>query len=102
MPAVARAGVDSISTGHACSATAGISVGGSSSKVFVNGARATVTGTAISPHAIKSGRKCVPHSSNVNAGSSKVFCEGKPISRVGDSADAGAVKAGSSNVFAGG
>ena len=102
MPAVARAGKDSIATGHKCSGSAGIATGGSSSKVFVNGEPATVLGTQIKTHSIKVGRKCRPHGASVKAGSSKVSCEGKPISRIGDSADKGSIKSGSNNVFAGG
>jgi len=41
------------------------------------------------------------HTANVNAGSSTVFVAGKAIARIGDSADAGAMTGGSSNIFAG-
>lgn len=101
MPAVARVGVDIISTGHPCDATAGIA-GQLQNKVFVNGSPAAVRGDAIVTHNILIGGICVPHGASINAGSSKVFAAGIPIARVGDSADAGAVITGSGNVFAGG
>lgn len=101
MPAVARVGVDIISTGHPCDATASIA-GQLQNKVFVNGAPAAVRGDAIATHTILVGGVCVPHGASINAGSSKVFVAGIPIARVGDSADQGAVATGSGSVFAGG
>jgi uncharacterized Zn-binding protein involved in type VI secretion len=101
MPAVARISVDTITTGHACDATAGI-LGQIQNKVFVNGNPAAVQGDNIAPHTILSGDSCVPHSSVINAGSSKVTAMGIPIARVGDSADAGAVASGSGTCSAGG
>jgi uncharacterized Zn-binding protein involved in type VI secretion len=101
MPGVARAGVDSIATGHLCDATALIATGGSSSKVFINGSRAALVGTLIAPHTIKSGEVCVPHSASVLTGSSKVFCGGIAIARIGDVADQGAITSSSSTVSAG-
>lgn len=100
MAAVARLG-DPITTGHPCDATATIA-GQLQSKVFVNGIIAAVKGDPIAPHTILVGDICVPHSAVVNAGSSKVFCQGISIARVGDSADLGVIVSGSSNVFAGG
>ena len=41
------------------------------------------------------------HTAVVNAGSSTVFVEGLALARIGDSADAGAMTSGSSNVFSG-
>lgn len=101
MPAVARVGVDIISTGHPCDATAGIA-GQLQNKVFVNGYPAAVRGDAIQTHTILVGDVCVPHGASINAGSSKVFATGIPIARIGDSADQGAVITGASDVFAGG
>ena len=45
---------------------------------------------------------CGSHTSTVKVGSSSVFVHGLAIARIGDSADAGAMTTGSSNVFAGG
>lgn len=101
MPAVAVCGVDIISTGHACDATAGIQ-GNLQSKVTIGGNPVAVQGDAISPHTILSGDACVPHSAVINSGSSKVFIGGIPVARVGDSADAGSIQTGSGNVNAGG
>ena len=102
MPAVARAqNKDSISTGHGCDAIAQI-LGTLQTKVYVNDTIAAVRGDAIAPHTILAGTICVPHASVINAGSSKVFFEGIEAARIGDSADAGSVITGSSNVFAGG
>ena len=102
MPAIARAeDVDTITTGHGCDGTAQIR-GTLQTKVFVNGTLAAVKGDAIAPHTILSGSVCVPHSSVVNEGSSKVFFGGIQVARVGDSADAGQITTGSPSVFAGG
>ena len=101
MPAVAVCTVDEIITGHACSVTAGIQ-GALVSKVTIGGNPIAVQGDAIAPHTILDGDDCIPHSASVNAGSSKVFAEGIPVARIGDSADAGSIISGSSNVFAGG
>lgn len=101
MPAVARVGVDTISTGHPCDGTAGIA-GQLQNKVFVNGFPAAVQGDSIAPHTILVGDICVPHGAVINVGSSKVFAMGIPIARIGDSADQGAVVTGASDVFAGG
>ena len=102
MPAVSRAeDVDTITTGHGCDGEAQIR-GTLQTKVFVNGILASVKVDAIAPHTILSGDICVPHSSIVNEGSSKVFFGGIAVARVGDSADAGEIITGSSSVFAGG
>ena len=102
MPAVAVCGVDSISTGHACDATALIQ-GNLQSKVTIGGNPVAVKGDLIALHTIKEGSACVPHPGVIiNAGSSKVSISGFPMARIGDSADAGIVKSGSSNVYAGG
>ena len=45
---------------------------------------------------------CAPHVAVVNVGSSTVYVEGLAIARIGDSTDAGAMTAGSPNVYAGG
>lgn len=102
MPAAAVCGVDQISTGHPCSATALIQ-GALQTAVTIGGNSVAVLGDAIAPHTIKAGDACVPHPSAViNAGSSKVSIGGIPVARIGDSADAGAIITGSSNVFIGG
>ncbi len=101
MPAIAVCTVDRISTGHACSGTAQIQ-GSLQTKVSINGNPVAIQGDAIAPHTIKAGRSCVPHSSVINAGSSKVFIGGIAVARIGDSADFGAIISGSSNVYAGG
>jgi uncharacterized Zn-binding protein involved in type VI secretion len=101
MPAIARIGIDQISTGHGCDGTAGI-LGQLQNSVFVNGFSVAVQGDAIAPHTILEGDDCVPHSAVINSGSSKVFISGIPVGRIGDSADAGSIISGSPNVFAGG
>jgi uncharacterized Zn-binding protein involved in type VI secretion len=102
MPAVAVCGVDKISTGHACDATALIQ-GNLQSKVTIGGNPVAVQGDLIVLHTIKEGSACVPHPGVViNEGSSKVSISGIAMARIGDSADAGAIISGSSNVYAGG
>ena len=102
MPAAAICSVDQISTGHTCSATALIQ-GALQTKVTVGGNSLAVQGDIIAPHTIKAGFSCVPHPGAViNAGSSKVSIGGKAVARIGDSADAGYIISGSSNIFVGG
>lgn len=101
MPAVAVCGVDQIATGHPCDASALIQ-GSLQSKVTIAGNPVAVQGDAIAVHTILISSQCRPHGASINAGSSKVFIGGIPVARIGDSADAGAVISGSSNVFAGG
>jgi len=92
---------DPLSTGHGCvgSTTLG---GANQGSVYVNGILAAVVGAPTVSHPFPPDPPCAPHVANLNAGSSTVFIEGKPVGRVGDSADAGAMTSGSSNVFAGG
>lgn len=99
MPAVARKG-DSTTTGHGCDGTT--TVIGPSGDVFTNNIGTERQGDPCAPHTIRSGKSCVPHSAVINAGSGSVFVNNKPIARIGDSTDGGAIISGSSNVFAGG
>lgn len=101
MPAVAVCTVDEIATGHDCDVIAGIQ-GVLQTKVTIGGNPVAIQGDQIAPHTILGDDGCVPHSAVVNAGSSKVFIGGIPVARIGDSADAGSIISGSSNVFAGG
>lgn len=101
MPAVAVCTVDIINTGHGCDTTALIQ-GNLQNKVFIGGKPVAVQGDAIAPHTILAGGVCVPHSSVINEGSTKVSIGGIPVARIGDSADAGEVATGSSFVSAGG
>ena len=101
MPGVTRKD-DVTTTGHGCSATT--TVVGPSENVFVNSRGVERKGDPAAPHTIPNGASppvCVPHSSVINSGSGTVFVNGKAIARIGDSCDAGAIVAGSSNVFAG-
>ena len=99
MPAVARIG-DSISTGHGCDGTTTLT--GPSGNVFANSIGVERQGDPTVVHRL-TGKNCsVSHAAAVNAGSGTVFVNNKPIARIGDSADAGSITAGSRNVFAGG
>lgn len=100
MPAVVRIG-DPLSTGHACAGSTTLA-GANQGSVYVNGILAAVVGAPTAAHPFPPDPPCAPHVANLNAGSSSVFIEGIPVGRVGDSADAGAMTSGSSNVFAGG
>lgn len=100
MPAVVRVG-DSLSTGHACTAVTTLA-GANQGSVYVNGILAAVVGAPTVAHPAPPVPPCPPHVANLNAGSSTVFVEGKPLGRIGDSADAGAMISGSPDVFAGG
>jgi len=100
MPGVTRKD-DVTTTGHGCSATT--TVVGPSGDVFCNTRGVERKGDPAAPHTIPAGSPpvCVPHSAVINAGSGTVFVNKKPIARIGDSCDAGAITGGSSNVFAG-
>ena len=100
MPAVAVCGVDTISTGHPCDATALIQ-GALQSKVTIGGNPVAVQGDSIQIHTILVGGVCVPHAAVINAGSGKVSINGYAVARVGDSADAGSIATGSGKVTCG-
>ena len=97
MPASAREG-DTITTGHLCDATSTIDTP-PQSKVFSDGILCAISDSPISPHTIKSGDPCVPHSAKTGSGSSKVFVTGTSANRIGDPADGGVITKGSSKVF---
>jgi len=104
MPAAARIKIDKIITGHLCSMIAGISgpgATGPTGRVFVNGSLAACAGDVIAPHTIRSGRKCVPHGAIINTGSTRVNAAGRPMAKIGDSADRGIIISGSFKVFIG-
>jgi len=87
MPGISRKDVDS----------AGGTLVGGSSDVFVNGSGAVRIGDAVAGHGLP------PHASPTMAeGSSTVFVNGIGVCRAGDAATCGHTASGSSNVFAGG
>ena len=99
MPAVSRKG-DSLSTGHICASTTTLDTPGQST-VFANKILvARITDPTVS-HPFPPVPACGPHVANVNVGSATVFAVGLAMARIGDSADAGAMTSGSSNVFVG-
>lgn len=100
MPAAARV-TDAIATGHACTPVSAIA-STLQTKCNIQGQLAAVIGAPIQVHTILVGPNCVPHASTVAGGSSKVTIQGIPASRIGDSADAGAIISGSAKVFIGG
>ena len=101
MPAIARDG-DPTTTGHGCDTVSTVTgPTGASAKVYVNSIPVECKGNPVAPHTILSGDSCVPHSAVINQGSSTVFVNNIEIARVGDSTDAGAITAGSPDVFAG-
>ena len=99
MPAVSRKG-DSLSTGHACAGTTILATPGQSTVRANSILIARQTDPTVS-HPFPPLPPCAPHVASVNAGSSTVRVVGLPVARVGDSADAGAMTQGSSNVFSG-
>ncbi len=102
MPAVCRIG-DSLSTGHACIGTTTIASSNQTTKnVYANAILIDVVGAPTVSHPFPPSPPCAPHVANLNKGSSTVFINGIAVGRIGDSADAGAMTSGSSNVFAGG
>ena len=99
MPAVSRQG-DSLSTGHICTGTTTLSTPGQST-VRANSILIARIGDPTVSHPFPPNPPCAPHVANVNAGSSIVKVHGIAVARVGDSADAGSMTSGSSNVNAG-
>lgn len=100
MPAVCRVG-DSLSTGHGCSGVTTIASPNTDGTVRVNSIAAIVVGAPTVAHPFPPDPPCAPHVAFLNAGSGTVRINGKPVGRVGDSADAGAMISGSGNVNAG-
>jgi len=100
MPATVRIG-DPLSTGHPCTGSTTLA-GAAQGSVYANGILIAVPGAPTAVHTIGADPPCVPHVAALNAGSPNVFCEGSPMGRIGDSADAGAMTGGSPNVFANG
>lgn len=101
MPQVSRVG-DSLSTGHGCTGTTTIASANTDGTVHANGIDIIVVGAPTVSHPFPPDPPCAPHVANLNAGSSSVFINGIAVGRVGDSADAGAMTSGSSNVYVGG
>lgn len=101
MRPVARWPVDRIATGHLCSATANIA-GAFQTAVFAGGEPVSCPGDLIGPHTIKAGKVCIPHAATVNAGSLFVTAFGRPVARIGDSADMGTIISGTPLVRCGG
>ena len=99
MPAISRKG-DSLSTGHICVGTTTLNTPGQST-VRANSILIARVGDPTVPHPFPPNPPCANHVAQVNAGSSTVFVEGLALARIGDSADAGAMTSGSSNVFSG-
>ena len=99
MPAISRKG-DSLSTGHACTGTTTLDTPGQST-VRANSILIARVGDPTVSHPFPPVPVGGPHVANVNAGSSTVRVAGAFVARIGDSADAGAMTSGSSNVFSG-
>ena len=95
---------DTLSTGHSCNTTTTLSFS-LVRTVMANGIAGAVVGTPTISHnapICPPPNICCPHIMFLNAGSPNVNISGIPWGRVGDSADAGAMILGSSNVFANG
>lgn len=95
MPAVARLN-DPFKTGHPSVPVSKITK--PSTDVFANNLGVERRGDPSVLHQVGRGTHIV----NITGGSSTVFVNNKPIARVGDSIDKGAISSGSPNVFAGG
>jgi len=100
MPAVSRKG-DTLSTGHACVGTTTLDTPGQGT-CFANSILIARVSDPTVSHPFPPNPPCAPHVANVNVGSPNVFVEGLAVARIGDSTDAGAMTAGSGNVFANG
>jgi uncharacterized Zn-binding protein involved in type VI secretion len=102
MPAIVRIG-DSLTTGHLCATVTTIASSNQTTvNVYANTILIDVVGAPTVPHIAPPIPLCPIHVRILNVGSSSVFINGINVGRIGDSADAGAMITGSSNVFAGG
>lgn len=101
MPAISRDLRDLAATGHACTKVIGCKA--TQRSVLANGSAVLRPGDPLLPHTILvcCPLRCVGHPAKINMGSRTVFAEGRPVARVGDSADRGRMIQGSQNVFAG-
>ena len=99
MPGISRKG-DTLSTGHVCAGTTTLTTP-TQSTVRANGILiARKTDKTVS-HPFPPSPPCAPHVAKVNVGSSTVRVVGLPVSRIGDSTDAGQLIKGSTTVRAG-
>ena len=99
MPAISRKG-DSLSTGHICTSTTTLNTPGQST-VRANSILIAWVGDPTVAHPNPPAPPCPNHVANVNVGRGTVRVSGAFVARIGDSADAGAMTSGSSNVFSG-
>lgn len=102
MPGISRNLRDKGTTGHGCTKMIGCVA--TQRTVFANGSTILRIGDPTLPHTILvcCPARCVNHGAVINSGSPNVFAEGRPIARVGDSMDFGALFLGSPNVKANG
>ena len=99
MPAICRKG-DSLTTGHVCTSVTTLDTP-TQSTVRANGILIARVGDPTVSHPFPPAPPCAPHVAQLNAGSATVRINSISVGRIGDSADAGAMTSGSSNVFAG-
>jgi len=99
MPAVSRKG-DSLTTGHICITTTTLATPSQDTVYAVGKLVARIDDLTVA-HPYPPSPPCANHTSTVKAGSATVFCEGKKVARVTDSADLGALTSGAGTVFAG-
>jgi uncharacterized Zn-binding protein involved in type VI secretion len=101
MPAISRDLRDLAKTGHGCTTVIGCKA--TQFSVLANGSAVLRPGDPLLPHTIPvcCPLRCEGHPAVINSGSRTVFAEGRPVARLGDSADLGAMIMGSQNVFAG-
>lgn len=103
MPAVARnAGIDKVFSPHGdkkqCKAPSIQATDEGVSKVYVESNLAINAGKTMKIHNMPG---CVPHASLLDSGPGKVYCEGSPIARIGDTyGGEHPITSGSSKVFA--
>ena len=102
MPRISRNVRDKGTTGHGCTRVIGAKA--TQRTVFANSTAILRPGDPCLPHTILvcCPPKCVDHGAKLNIKTKNVFAEGRPVSRVGDSMDFGALFQGSPNVFANG
>jgi uncharacterized Zn-binding protein involved in type VI secretion len=97
MPNVCRKN-DPLTTGHICAATTILDTPAQGT-VYANGILVARETDPTVAHPFPPSPPCAPHVAVVNKGSLNVFVVGLPVARVTDSTDAGAMTAGSPNVY---
>lgn len=91
MPAVARGGVDKVLSPHGnppgCSTPAEYNTVPIQRRAFVEGHPIVLVGDPMQTHPVPVPGGCAPHTPTLSNGSTRIFYQGIPVGRIGDSYD---------------